>query len=547
MKKNHVLHLFFIITLAITTPLAADDFDDLLNDPEVTDIVDSSEFNLVRSVSDKDVADALIDLGALAILQENIYLRTNPFNKRRLVDSPLFLTQREHYNHCWIFGGHLFFNFTGREFFDEDSSNISSYLAIRESDLLDKLNASEIKNIFTNFNVDPVSILPLFYNMTVQERKFGVMLHAEKKSERTAFSFMIPFYYLERNFFLTETEQEAIEQQLGKASNEDTELFARNHLISDALGFGDSRLTVDVAIFDRENFHERFGIQGTFPTAFAVADGLLGTTFAVDPCRPEFSFSKLFDLGNGDLNSKAMAELLAQQFTMCSLDALARNLLETDLGNGRHVGIGAYLLTHAELCNFIKRPWAEKFFFKNKLSLDYYFPARSYRNYIEINDLAGFESLGLLQDVATIKAKIAADPAYAAQVVAFLEQQFVDRLFPFPFKTKVCPGMIFHSTSKFVYESGRAGFHIGGDTWVQSQEKLRDISIVPAGENRPSNIDVAAATRPLAYQGKLIGAIYYKVIRPQREWTLAFNADATLLSSGIGKDFTLSLNFEVNF
>jgi hypothetical protein len=539
--------IFSLIVCAITAArLYADDFDDLWNQ-DITDVIDSSEFHLVKAVSNEDIADALIDLGAIDILQHNIYLRTNPLNQRSLLDYPEFLPQREHYNHCWVFGGQLFWNQMSRAFFDDDSSNISSYLAIRESDILDKLNDSEIKTIFTNFDVDPVALLPLFYTITTQQRRLGLMLQVERGTDRCSYRFIIPFYYLERNFFMTECEQEAIEQQLGKASNEDAERFARSHLISDQLGFGDSRFYADIDIFDRDYFHAQLGLQVTLPTAFAVAQGLLGRQFQKITERPFFSFSQLFELGNGNNQSKAMAQLLAQQFTLCALDALAENLLEVGLGNNKHLGIGIYLQTRAELCTLINRPWAEQFFFKNRLSFDYYFPAHEVRNFIENNDLQGFEGLGLLRDAATIKAEIAADPAYAQQVVTFLENQFVDRLFPFPFTTLVCPGVVLHSTSRLMYEAKRGGLHFGADTWLKSRERLRDICVVPAGPQRPPNIDVPVATVPLAYQLKLIGSVYYKVVRPQREWTLALNGDATVLSSGIGKDFTVSLNLEVNF
>jgi len=543
MKKTFII---LIIGLTPTTPVQADEFDDLFKQ-DINTVVDASQFSLVKTVSNQDVADVLIDLGAVSILQENIYLLTNPFNQRDLLDDPAFLTQREYYNHPWIMSCQLFWNQTGRMYFTDDSSNISSYLAIGESDLLDKLNSSDIKNIFDDFDVDPVSIFPLFANGTVQQRRFGLMIEAERKTDTTCFRFFTPFYYLERNFYLTEEEQEAIEAQLGKGNNEDTELFARNHLICDRLGFGDSRFTVDYPVVQKAHILMQLGFQGTLPTSFAVADGLLGRDFQKCTDRPQFSFNQLFELGQGSSANKAQAEAIVQKFTLDALDTLATNLLSTGLGNGRHLGLGAYLQTKTELHGIIHRPWAEKFFFRNRLSFDYYLPAYGLRNFVEVNNLQGFEQNGLLRPTAEIKAQVAADPAYAQQVVAFLEGQFVDRLFPFVYCTKVCPGGIFHSTSRFTYEATRGGFHIGTDLWVQLKEKLRDINFVQVSPNRPPNIDIAAATRPFAYQSRLVGALYYKVLRPHREWTLGLNSSGTFSSSGIGKEFTLSLNLEVNF
>ena len=180
------------------------------------------------------------------------------------------------------------------------------------------------------------------------------------------------------------------------------------------------------------------------------------------------------------------------------------------------------------------------------MSLEYFFPNNEIRYFVEQNKSAEFATLKLNRDAADIIDQANNDPAYAAAVVSFLEKEFINTLFPFACKTLVMPGFIFHSTTKFYYEIERWGFYFGTDTWIQTREQLRHIH--KPSENGPlSPLSIGRAARPMAYQGDAILSWFYKVHRPTKTWTLALNGDQTLVSSGIGKEFTLSLDLEANF
>src|SRR5579885_1140606 len=302
MNLTHIRFRYYcllLITLVVnTSPILCDDeFDDFLNNPDVIDVVEHTHFQVGRNVADNDVDNVLIDVGGLNILRQFLYCHTHPFNKRNIIDSPLFWVPVREYFNGWIISGHLFWNMFDREFFTRNSSNISSYLAINSPDLLDAIQSSpDAQRIFQGFGLSPLDVLPLFNNATIQERKFGVMFAFERQYEYFDLRFWFPLYYLERNFWLTEAEQEALEDTLGKASEEDKEAFGRNHLVSDKFGFGDTHLTLQVPVFGYEEFSLSVGLQTTIPTAFPLACGLLGRKFKKPWNRPELDFNQLFDL-----------------------------------------------------------------------------------------------------------------------------------------------------------------------------------------------------------------------------------------------------------
>lgn len=551
--KNVLLCIIFSMVSTITS--TSDDWD-LFDDGNsaVVEMLSHSQFMPFRSATPQQVGELLIDVNAVGILQQEIYLRTNPFNQRDLVDLPIFFSPRIP-DHHWAVGTHIFWNETERGFFSKHSSALCSYLAIQSPDLLAELSKKTDESgeplagsLLANFKIDPLDILPLFANMTIQQRRTGLMIHADAVFNRCELSFMIPFYYLERNFFLTDCEAEAVEEALGKASEDEKYDFARKHLVSDKLGFGDSRLYLDGQIAQTEHLIMRLGLQLTLPTAFALVKHLYGRNFHPHSQRPVLDVGHLIDLGNGNTQSVAEASAIGERFFLGVLDSLATTLIETELGNNRHVGIGLFARPYTHLQRFIHRPWAENFALRSKWAFEYLLPAPETRFFIDQNNRASFDNLGLNQPPATIKAHIMSDPVYAQNVVNFLQGRLVDQLYPFPFRARVFPGFIINITPSLLYQGKRWAFDVGYDFYLATKEKLHDIQVCKTYDGRPFTIDVCKATKPMAYQSKAVGQLLYRTLRgPYFEWVFSFNADYTFSSSGIGKDFSVSFNFEANF
>jgi len=547
--KKYVSITIFCFAGSAFTPLSlycADDLDAFFNDEEIDYFAEHTNFNATKANNPAEPAAALVDLGILSILQEELFLHTNPLVTRSLLDYPIFLPQRL-YERPWTFGAHLFYNQTTRAVFDDNSTAICSYLAIQSPTLLTKLDSIATTLLPNELTLTPSNLASLFKNGTINERRTGFMFHMQHQSDRMRFRSMTPVYYFERNFFLTEPEQLAIEKALGKASEDEVELFAKNHLICDKIGVGDTRLNVDGIVYESEHAQVRLGALTTLPTAFTIGRAFLGSTFKKVEKRPILDIETLYYQAKGNQAQKDQAQDTIKTFALGVLDNLAANLLESELGNNKHIGIGGYYESKMALQKFIKLPWARNFTIRSRASLEYLLPKTEKRWFVECNDQILYDNLNLNRSTEAISTDIENDPVYAQAVLNFIQDQIVDILYPFTFKAFVHPGIILRSTSKLMYEVPSWGFFIGSDFWLASSEKLNNIKVIPAGPDRPPNINVEKARKKLAYESKIFGGAFWKVKRHNHEWLLSLNADGSSFGSGIGSNFTLSFNVELNF
>lgn len=549
LKKIKKQYLSIVILLFASPKINCyEDFEDFsfFNDPQDAHLDALIAQEAVNAPNNPAIpVECLIRSGGIGVLQEPIFLNTNPIRSRSLLDYPDYLPQRI-YEKGWTIGSHLFFNETYRCVFDGNSTNISSYLAIQSPTLLEKLNkCADLLGSILPFS--PPTLLSLFKNATISERRTGFMFHTQRQWNNTRFRAMTPLYYLERNFFLTECEQRAIEKVLGKTSQDEQYLFAKQHLISDKFGLGDTRLTIDTTVYESENLMVNIGGLMTLPTAFTIGKNWLGSTFKKVEERPILDIEKLFFQLMGTQPEKAAAQDAAKKFGFGILDNLAANLLTTKLGNNGHIGIGAYYEAKTKLQKFIKLPWAQNFTIRSRASAEYLLPKTETRSFVVCNDAQLFEQFDLNRSIEEIVKQIETDPAYAQAVLTFLENQLVDRLYPFAFKAQVNPGVILRTTSKIFYDVRNWGFYFGSDFWFQSSEYIKNVRICRESDNRPLNIDLDKARNKWAYESKIIGGAFWKVDRDNHEWLLGLNGDCTTFGSGIGNNFTLSFNMEVNF
>jgi hypothetical protein len=223
------------------------------------------------------------------------------------------------------------------------------------------------------------------------------------------------------------------------------------------------------------------------------------------------------------------------------LDHLSANLLDTQLGNDRHVGVGGLWRSEWPLNALIHTHWTENLFIKSFLSLEYYFAGNEKRFFIDCNKAAQFEALGLNRDTNTILENLA-DPVYAQEVLDFLQAKFVETFYPFVAKTRVRPGLILRWGSKVFYVQEHWGVTLGSDLWIQTPEKFVQVNTSCI----PTKLNIRKGFKPFGYQSKVLGCVFY-TWTGVRDLTLALNGDYTYSSSGIGQDFTVSLNLETNF
>lgn len=488
------------------------------------------------NITPADVVVFLIDdLDALCILQQDFYLRTNELNQRSLLDYGIFLPQK-FYCSPWEVGAHLFYNQTSRDNYTRTSTKLCSYLAIFQETLLQELQR-RLEMGIGQLPVDLRAIVPLFRNMTVQERRTGFMMHGMRRWGSYRFRFLFPFYYNESNFFLTSEELDVIQAQLGITDPAEDLDFAQKHLIADKLGFGDLRLNFDFPLARAGDVRTKLGLQATIPTAWALKKGLYGSQFR-KLCRgPILDFCQLFEVGVDQGDFKALQKII-EKFANAALDHFSANLIDTPLGNSGHFGLGAYVRSKTKLSTVIKRPWAEHITMRSRISVEYLFPKTQRRYFIEACDQLRFAALGLDRPPRVIIKQVEEDPLYARTVLGFLEKQFTDKIFPFALPVKVRPGIIFRWMTKYMYEAQRWGYFVGTDTWLTTKEKLSDIHI-PRGF--PKLLNRKIARKPFGYQVGIMGNLFWKL---EHNWMLSINGEYNFASTGIGHDFVLTFNFE---
>lgn len=550
---NFLLLLYILISSIPCHAMKDFDFDDFLNDETTENFLRDNTPTTSDFCDPKIITPALVEFGLIPVLEENFYLRTNELTQRSLLDYPIFLPRRWT-NYTGTYGFDIFWNKTNRMFFSQSSSNLSSYLNIGPSILLDSLSNSfaKISELFPNIPFAPERIFPLFRNFTVEQRRIGLMFHAEKRVKKVFFYLFTPIYYIERNMFASEVEQEALTLVFGRLDQKSQDTFAKNHLISDKFGLGDTRVSVDFQIKDSELWGFNLGFFMTLPTAFTFTKDIEGSTFHKTACQTPIDILDLVCKGtSNDQEEKNAAFQEALCFAYKVLDNLAANILETPLGNGGHVGLGVALQTDSYLHNFIKRPWANAINYRSRVSLEYLCPNVSKTRYFLPKDRSAcFEALGLNQTESIIRDQAQNDENYATAVLNFFDQQITQEFFPPAFKVKVHPGFIFRSTSKAFHEGDNWYFALGNDFWLQSKEELNHFE--PAAGCKTCKIDadaykLHAAQKPVAYQGKVWGTVAYKVLRNDVDWVLSFNIDQTYLKSGIGADYTIALGFDAHF
>lgn len=144
-------------------------------------------------------------------LQGNFYRYTNPPHQRSLLDYPLYTLHQWCLPCHWQFNISFFYNQNSQANFTKEGTTIDSYLDFDNGNLLQDIDQLE-------FGIDIPTAIELLRNFKLQERRCGFMLNGYHKQCGWVFDVKTPLYYLERNFFLTSAEKEALENLLQNAT-----------------------------------------------------------------------------------------------------------------------------------------------------------------------------------------------------------------------------------------------------------------------------------------------------------------------------------------
>ncbi|NBP01824.1 MAG: hypothetical protein EBU90_17145, partial [Proteobacteria bacterium] len=448
-------------------------------------------------------------------LNDPFYRFTTPIKSRSYFDLECLQFQNNSHNN-YIFSP--FFTQTSRAVLgSNDKKHLKDYLsAISFLDSIDN-------NMFTGFDL-PLA-LSVFKNIKVQDRQLGIMFQKSATVQNWNLSFLWPFLYQERNFFLNKQEIKTLEK-LGL--NTDDFSFAQDHLISDKIGFGDLRIQIEKNILSSYRNQLNIGFGITLPLAFSMIKGCIGSHFNKNKSNPIFHLQKdflgYFDPGVQNPNDPNNLIIAANAKTLGlqALDRFSALLLEAPLGNDRHLG----LLTFLKHIFYIR----SDVFVSSKINFELLLPSVENRFFNTRPDktyLAEFEAMSQ-DDVDAL------DEAGAAPFIDSFSSILMNSIFPSSYHTRVFPGVSIQSTNQLTFERINWNFHLGTDNWYRSKEKIGKIW---ASDELLSQLDIKAGTIGHAYQSR----VFTKIERVHQEgaffdWNVF--ASTSLLSYGIGDSFS---------
>lgn len=545
MKKNRALPLVWIISLA--TALHADNSCSSDLDPEIEKLLDSSLTELEAPVPVKKgcfPTESIISIltppnspednppiiNAVAILKEDIYKKTvGPVTRRSLLDEPALMP--DYYSHCNNgLSVDLFYNYTPKVYFTENSPFLSSYIALNNQNIINEI--SDIESLDVNI----ADVLGLFSTIKLQQHRAGFLCSYGKRWENCVLQLRIPLYYLLEHFFLTEQEIEQIKNNpffltddaaAPVTSEDEVREFALKHLVSDRFGTGDTRFTFMAQVLKRPCHNLWLGIQSTIPTASSFKRGLIAGEFDPEAPIPPFNFQHFFDVFNCSPNQELADAVIKQELTdflVSALDRLSTILINTPLGNGKHFGFGPQL--------DYRCTYNDYFSAHTYAALEVYTPRTEHRFF-------------LVDKSAQDLDRNWRDPAMAGENLALLNTLVVETLFPIGVKTVVNPGFKFQFNQAFMYTSKHLDLSLGFDYWLQKKESFNDVAITV-----PFDLPllIKKGVRPFAHQGKIFGGCgYYDTLCNGTNWYVKGVFDATLFNKGIGKNYTLSIRLGLEF
>lgn len=541
MKQTHLylflLCTFFTVTAEITRDYLDDEaeigFFDVDSDNAFT--VDDSDIKVdCPGLSVFDVVDlATNPVNEIMIqntLQLQLYNFTHPTVIRPLQDDPVLMLGRIEPEDCGCnrFSTKLFYKEMRKSYLTPCSPFLSSYLAI----FTDPELISEIDRLSELFgpDLDIPAVFPLFENIKLEERRTGFMFGYQHRHCNWEFKALIPLYYFEHNFFLTEREQRAIQNDpFFKRIQENTEpdetvveAFAMAHLVNDSFGFGDLRSIVTYDIITNDCLTVALGVELDLPTSVVIADHIIGGIDCITgqkisacPSQPPFDLYGIMCLAQE--HPKA-AQQVGLDFAVGALNRLTEILAQAPLGT-RRVEIAGTLEWFVELEECVT--W------RNKFRMAYLTPTNETRFLRNTKNPADFD-----RDYA--------NPALADENNKFLSDQIVLFFYPPVVTVHSHPGIVLQYTTGFTVQRECYRLDFGYDYWHQARESFKVVSA-------PVPVDCCEGIKPSATQNKLWAIFSVDKSDPCRDWRFGFFGDMTVASKGIGKDWCAGVDISMLF
>ena len=503
------------------------DFDFFLfdqNDDNAAEIMHNDAHHMTRFPKDVTLA-TLTNLGIENILKTELYQTTPAPLSRSPLDISILQIMTIYNNQFKITP---FISTVWQQNYTDESCNIDSYINLKLHDIITVLAQNE----FTTIQVPEV--LELFTPLKMQEHTAGFMFQGVKVYDNGwAFTYAIPLQYTLNNFYLTQDEKERIENYpLFAEFNGDMIDFARNHLMSDRLGIGDTQLTAEYCLVDTYRDFQSIGTTLTIPTAFAFKKGLIGTYF--NPDQPAYKLNLysdlidpyLEDIASGTSTNTAEIQQKLENFGLAALNRLSTLTIQRNMGQDYHWAIGSCYRATVHFNDYVSMI--------SKVNFEVKMPSILRRFFLVQATPEEFAQFDWADNNVQVDEKI-----------AFLNMQFNNMFFPTMYYATIFPGVLFHSTSclKRHMPAGRWAPMIGLDSWFHSAEHI--ISI-----NAP-DYDLAHISKQKSRRGKSWSSSLWvgieKTPSSTSMWNFEFKGYISLLNAGFGDAYGIAFTCEKDF
>ncbi len=496
--------------------------------------------NFYACQTPQDILDFLTSSDTIQmqnVLQNMIYLRTNPISTRPLYSLPSFLITKE--PECNSFSATLFYNGTKNVYFDScNDTSITSVLDVSSlslegsGDLFDLLfSTTPFKNI--NFPL----IGDLFDNITVQEHRLGAMFqYGTQFCDNYYFLARVPLLYQIHNVFLEPEIADRFSSELAipfatfevSSDKDAVESFILQHLVADQIGLGDADLMIGRTCSLSNNGHLNIAAECIVPLEANFKKGLIGGDFSHISCVfPPFS---LYGFGTDLFNPETACFNFEKGFSAfmgifeAMLDRFTAAIFDKPLGQ-KHFGLALQSTLEWDMQDCQK----VGLFLRGM----YQIPRHETRYAASTTPASAFDRV------------YANNPTQALANLDFLSQQFLYRMLLIPVDMSVSPGIELNAQAYLRVIASDIQLLLGCNGWYQQDEKVSLVSGASTIVSPPSSLFFTE--KPACGQVKIFGNIEKLTQMCGCDAQIAVRADVTLFSFGIGKDITLGVSFGTSF
>ncbi|MCK4650793.1 hypothetical protein KAT08_01330 [Candidatus Babeliales bacterium] len=375
----------------------------------------------------------------------------------------------------------IFFNYTNKMCFSPNET-----LKLSENEAAFQALIEELNN--TVSNKQSSSLIPLFKKLTIQERKAGTLLQAGFITGAYTFQLNTSLQISERNFWLNKKDRDQIKNMFESSGS----LFDEKELYKIKYGLGNTRIKIGMNTLNTSSIQLDIGIETILPTS-------------------QVSYIKDKD--------KINLEDLENSVTYL-LNSIRDNLINPNLGNNGHYGIGCYIETKISLFHNLITLW-------NRISFDNLFSSKEDR---------------LILSKQTLPKPIDLPYNFLKNNFTKIIKQYI---FPPPYTLDVKPGGIINFVLNTTFNINKKwSIGIGYDFYSQQKECFDKIYNFDDDINTLRIQDAASNN---IVQHKIFTETNY--IKKQHRWNLnlGFGGDYTISAKEIGHDWTIFLRIGASF